>query len=112
MDHPELYQVEVRKIAQEVLRSMEGIRELYPSIPSCFAFPFTSDGVPAEVIDEILEGGVDLLFGTAGLKKSRRRELVQRIPMESLNMPAERVLQTEYLYYLMKAPLGRNRYGG
>ena len=75
-----------------------------------FSFPFTSDGVPGGVIDSLLEEGTaSALLGTAGLKLTGKRSFIQRVPMEKYNMPAIETLKTEYLYYILKMPLGRNR---
>jgi peptidoglycan/xylan/chitin deacetylase (PgdA/CDA1 family) len=110
-DHPRFSDMEVRMIPEGIHRSMEDIRRRFRVSPACFAFPFTSDGVPEGMIDELLREGIaDVIFGTAGLKKTGRPDFIQRIPMEFHRLPASRLLKTEFLYYLMKAPLGRNEY--
>lgn len=110
-DHREFYEMEPRRIPSEVSRSMTDLKKGFRVSPSCFAFPFTSDGVPGEVIDGLLSERVaDVLFGTAGLKNTHRERFVQRIPMEKLHLPAGRVLRTEYLYYLLKGMVGQNNY--
>lgn len=110
-DHPEFYRMEEKGIEVQVSKSMSDLKERFHVKPACFAFPFTSDGVPEEVIDEILEEGiVDVVFGTAGLKNTARPRFIQRIPMEAMGLSAKRVLKSEYLYYLLKAPLGQNAY--
>ncbi len=110
-DHPEFYLMKEKEIVSQVSRSMRDLQERFNVNPACFAFPFTSDGIPERVIDQLLEDGVaDVIFGTAGMKRTGRRNFIQRIPMEALNLQATQVLKAEYLYYLMKAPLGRNHY--
>lgn len=111
LDHPEFYRMKEREIVSQVSNSTRDLQERFGIRPVCFAFPFTSDGIPEKVIDQLLDDGVaDVLFGTAGLKRTGRDRFIQRIPMESLNRPALQVLRTEYLYYLLKAPLGQNHY--
>lgn len=111
MDHPEFFRMEVRKMASQVSKSMKDIRERFYVKTNCFAFPFTSDGIPERVIDEILDEGIaKVLFGTAGLKNTKRSHFIQRTPMEAMGLSANRVLKSEYLYYLLKAPLGQNAY--
>ena len=110
-DHPEFHRMEVKNMEVLVSKSMTDLKERFHVKPACFAFPFTSDGIPERVIKEILEEGIaDVIFGTAGLKKTGKPEFVQRIPMEALGLSARRVLKSEYLYYLLKAPLGQNAY--
>ncbi|MEN8158241.1 MAG: polysaccharide deacetylase family protein [Bacteroidota bacterium] len=111
MDHPEFFRMTEEEMVSGVKRSMQDIKERFRIDPATFAFPFTSDGVPEGVIDALLTGGVaDVIFGTAGLKRTGKDRFIQRIPMESMDMPALRLLKAEYLYYLLKAPLGRNNY--
>jgi hypothetical protein len=103
--------MEERKMAAQVSKSMRDLQERFKVRPACFAFPFTSDGVPERITDALLEEGIaDVIFGTAGLKKTGKKHFIQRIPMESNNLSAGRLLKAEYLYYLLKAPLGRNDY--
>jgi peptidoglycan/xylan/chitin deacetylase (PgdA/CDA1 family) len=110
-DHPEFFEMEPRMMAMQVNKSMKDLEKRFRVKPSGFAFPFTSDGVPRDVIDQILEEEIaEMVFGTAGLKKTDTKNFIQRIPMEGLGLPALGMLKTEYLYYLMKAPLGQNHY--
>jgi peptidoglycan/xylan/chitin deacetylase (PgdA/CDA1 family) len=111
LDHPEFYRMGDKEIISQVSKSMRDLQERFRVKPALFAFPFTSDGIPERVIDQLLEEGVaDVLFGTAGLKRTGRDRFIQRISMESLDRPALQVLKAEYLYYLLKAPLGKNHY--
>jgi hypothetical protein len=61
------------------------------------------------VINSLLDKGTaTALLGTAGLKRTGRRDYIQRIPMEGSAASALETLQTEYLYYLLKKPIGKN----
>lgn len=111
MDHPQFYRMEEKKMEAQVSRSMFDLRERFKISPACFAFPFSSDGIPERIIDEILNEKIaDVLFGTAGLKKTGRSRFVQRISMESSGLPAGRLLKAEHLAYLLKGIVGRNNY--
>ncbi|MCP4311133.1 MAG: polysaccharide deacetylase family protein [Bacteroidetes bacterium] len=111
MDHPEFFRMEEKKMEANVSMSMEDIRKRFTVKPACFAFPFTSDGIPERVIDEILaEGIADVIFGTAGLKRTGKRRFIQRIPMEAYAMDAKQALKAEYLAYLFKGLMGKNGY--
>jgi len=110
-DHSGFFEMEEKNIATKVHLSMTDLKERFHVNPSCFAFPFTSDGIPERVIKQIFEEGIaEVLFGTAGLKLTGFQNFIQRIPMEFNHLSAKKVLKSEYLYYLLKAPLGRNRY--
>ena len=110
-DHPQFHSMEEKKMVAHVSKSVSDLQNRFGCKPACFAFPFTSDGVPERVIDEILDEGIaEVLFGTAGLKKTGKAGFIQRIPMEVRGLSAQRVLKSEYLFYLLKGPLGRNTY--
>ncbi len=111
MDHPEFFSMEEKKIEVQVSLSVEDIRKRFGAKPACFAFPFTSDGVTESVIDELLDEGVaDVIFGTAGLKRTGKERFIQRIPMEVNVQDAKRTLKTEYFAYLLKGLMGKNEY--
>ncbi len=111
MDHPEFFRMEEKKMISQVNRSVKDIQERFRVKKAFFAFPFTSDGIPERVIDGILKDGIaDVIFGTAGLKRTGKTNFIQRIPMEAKGLSAKSVLKSEYLYYLLKAPLGQNAY--
>jgi peptidoglycan/xylan/chitin deacetylase (PgdA/CDA1 family) len=87
----------------DILQIDFGIKE------KLFAFPFTDDGVSKKFFDTIFENNrVDFSFGGAGIKNETHPRQIQRIPMEGWNAGAEQILKSEYLYYMLRAPLFRN----
>lgn len=111
MDHAEFTSLERKQMEGAVGKSVRNIQARFKGGSPYFAFPFSSDGVSSEVIDQILEEGVaKVLMGTSGLKRTGRKGFIQRIPMETLRLNAQRTIKAEYLYYLLKAPFGRNHY--
>lgn len=109
-DHMDFTLLEAEEIRQQVKSSIKDLKKRFGIKTAYFSFPFTSDGVAGKVIDELLEEGTaTALLGTSGLKQTGRRAYIQRIPMEKYELSAIETLKAEYLYYLLKAPLGRNR---
>ncbi len=109
-DHADFTHLEPLKMKKQVKSSIKDLQKRFGVHTAYFSFPFTSDGVPGELIDSLLEEGIaSALLGTAGLKLTGKRSYIQRVPMEKYNMPAIETLKTEYLYYILKMPLGRNR---
>ncbi|HER09654.1 MAG TPA: hypothetical protein ENO20_12170 [Bacteroides sp.] len=109
-DHADFSIMNRDEIIRQVRESVEDLRERFGVKTAWFSFPFSSAGVPGPVIRELLEANVaGALFGTAGIKNTGTMRFIQRIPMESVRGTAMEVLKTEYLYYLLKVPLGRNR---
>ncbi len=109
-DHVDFTNLDAEGMIHQVRESMDDLQKRFGISSRYFSFPFTSDGVPREVINRLLEEGIaQVLMGTAGLKKTDQAGFIQRIPMEDMELPALEVLKIEYLYYLLKMPLGRNR---
>jgi peptidoglycan/xylan/chitin deacetylase (PgdA/CDA1 family) len=110
-DHAEFSLLEEGVMATRVSQSVKDIKKRFGIHTAYFSFPFTSDGIPKEVLDSILDERVaDALFGTAGLKNTGHPRLIQRIPMEVSGLSGPDMLKTEYFYYLVKGLFGRNRY--
>jgi len=109
-EHMDFTRLEAEEIKGQVKSSLKDLKKRFGIKTAYFSFPFTSDGIPGKVIDELLEEGTArALLGTAGLKQTGRRAFIQRIPMEKYHLNAIETLKAEYFYYLLKAPLGRNR---
>ncbi len=109
-DHVDFTSLDAVEMKQQVRASIEDLQKRFRTNTAYFSFPFTSDGVPGEVIGSLLEEGTaSALLGTAGLKRTGQRSYIQRLAMEKYDTSALETLKTEYLYYLLKMPLGRNR---
>ncbi len=109
-DHMDFSGLDPDQIVKQVRTSIKDLQKRFGIQTAYFSFPFTSDGIPREVIDTLLEKGTArALLGTAGLKCTGKPEYIQRIPMEKYKIPVLDTLKAEYLYYLLKMPLGRNR---
>jgi hypothetical protein len=97
-------------MARQVAESVEELCHRFGVATRYFSFPYTSDGVGRQVIESLLrEGQVTALLGTAGLKRTGNPRFIQRIPMEEYSAPAPDALKAEYLYFMLKAPFGKNR---
>jgi len=76
-----------------------------------FSFPFTDYGVKSSFFLKIFDPYqpvADITFGGAGLKKDFMKAHLQRIPFEGNSLSAKQILATEYVYWLLKAIIGRN----
>ena len=109
-DHIEFNGLDPEEMIRQVIMSMDDLKLRFGITKRFYAFPFTSDGVPRKVIDALLEEhDISALMGTAGMKRTGNELFIQRIPMEHSKAPAMDILKAEYLYYLLKMPMGRNR---
>ncbi len=107
MDHPLYSEISEENQVSQTLKSVEEVRKLTGQKTSAFSFPFTDHGVTASFFKKI--DAIDLTFGTAGMKADHEPAHFQRIPMESTRHNAETIIRTEYLYYLLKVPFGKNK---
>jgi len=107
-DHPLFTDLNEEQMKFEVTASIEDINQRFDPPMNFFAFPFTDEGISVRVINAIFEEGPDAIFGSAGLKKEKQALHYQRIPFEKSSYQALTILKTEYLYYILKAGLGKN----
>lgn len=108
-NHADFSKLKPKEIFSQVSSSIGDLQHRFQVSTRYFSFPFTSWGIPDELIDQLLEKGTaEVLLGTAGLKKQDKPGFIQRIPMEEFHGPAGKALKTEYLYYLLKGVVGRN----
>jgi len=107
--HPYYSGLSIPEQLSETMDSMSILKADFGIKEKLFAFPFTDDGVSNQFFDSIFEGNkIDFSFGGAGIKRDTHRRQFQRIPMEGWNASAEQILKSEYLYYLLRMPLGKN----
>ncbi len=110
MDHPEFQYISEGEQQDQIRWSMDFCVDNFAVNYKSFAFPFTDYGVRKSIIEGALNSkAVDVFFGSAGMKKEKRKRHIQRIPMETLVLDAETILKSEMMYYLLKMPLGKNR---
>lgn len=106
--HPYYADLSLQQQLGETLGSMKILKEQFNLPQQLFAFPFTDHGVGKEFFSKVYEAGMDYTFGGAGIKNDIDRRQLQRVPMEGWDATAEQILKSEYLYYLLRAPLFKN----
>ncbi len=112
MNHPNFAEISADMQKQEVESSVSWVQKNIPSQPKLFAFPFSIDGVSESVLKYFLQENsesIDIMFGTSGLKLSPSTKLLQRIPMEVKGKTGKQIIKGEYLYYIAKAFVGKNK---
>lgn len=111
-DHPMFSTLTSGDRRWEVTSTIKWLQEKFGITEHLFAFPFTDHGVPAEFFFEMHDAEkplVDFSFGCAGLKQDIVPRHLQRVGMDDLILPARKSIPAEYLYYLLKQPLGKNQ---
>jgi len=107
-DHPVFTDLNEEQMKFEYHASMEDLEQRFSPEMKFFSFPFTDDGISSRVIDSIFHNRPDAIFGCAGLKKEKQAFHFQRIPFEKSEKSVVNILKTEYLYYILKAAIGKN----
>jgi peptidoglycan/xylan/chitin deacetylase (PgdA/CDA1 family) len=109
-DHPLYSDLSTEEQLNQTIQSQQFIEKKFEINYRVFAFPFTDYGVKKEFFNHVFEvEKFDLCFGGAGLKTDIIQQNLQRFAMESqYNISSKKMLSTEYLYYILKMPLGKN----
>lgn len=85
------------------LQNELGVEDLY------FSFPFGDHEIKNEFFEWMYDtADIKLSFGVSGIKKDSFNSHLHRIPMEIKGKSAEQIIRKEYLYYIIKAFLGKN----
>lgn len=109
-DHPEYADINVAEQVRQTVDSLQHIAHSFELPYRAFAFPFTDFGADDAVFQAMhgKNAHTDISFGCAGMKRDSWPQHFQRIPVEKEGLSAEKTIHSEYLYYLLKAPFGRN----
>lgn len=111
-DHPLFHQIPIEKQVSQIEESLKYLRRNHKIKNPVFSFPFTDHLVSKEFFTTVYDKKnpiADITFGCAGLKNDSIPLNLQRIAMDTSNNKAKTIINTEYLYYLLKAPLGKNK---
>ncbi len=109
IDHPRYDVLPLAEQLRQTRESLAFVEKHFAPPVRAFAFPFTDFGIGPRFFEELGEEGIcGLSFGCAGLKKDEAPMHLQRIPFDENPFSARVNLSKEYLYFLLKAPLGRN----
>lgn len=110
IDHPEYRFISFEEQMRQTKESVDFIQKKFNLHYKIFAFPFTDYRVSKFFFQWMEKEKIaDLSFGAAGLKKApSSRGHLHRIPIEKGNFPAKNIVTSEYIYYLLKAPFGKN----
>ncbi len=106
MDHPQMERLEPEEVIRQVLASAMDLQDRFRFRVRGFAFPFSSAGIPEEVIGKIIQEGI-ALFGISGIRDTGGEHFIQRIDMEKFRLPARDTIRIKYLRYILRRMAGR-----
>ena len=106
-DHPLFKDLNLEQQLLQAKESLDLVTSNFELPYKVFSFPFTDDQVSMSFFDGIAKETA-LTFGCAGLKEDSAKNNLQRIPMET-QKTGKQIIKEEYLYYLLKAKVGKNK---
>lgn len=110
MDHPHYSKLSQKEQIMQTRSSIESVTTQFKLDYKTFSFPFTDFGVSHNYFKTTFENKwVETSFGSAGLKKDTFANNLQRIPIEIGEFSAEQIIKGEYLYWVFKACIGKNK---
>lgn len=109
IDHPEYRHIDFDEQIRQTKESIESICTRFSLDYKTFSFPFTDFDVSKHFFNRVYNDNIaDTTFGCAGLKKEVFPNHFQRISFEMNYLTAKEIYNSELLYFMFKAILGKN----
>lgn len=110
VDHPLFNELDLESQKNQVDESVLFVSDHFNEEVISFAFPFGDEGVSVSFLDWLKEQvKCAVSFGVSGLKEDVLSHHLHRIPMEGTAYSAEKLVKTEYVYYILKRVIGKHR---
>jgi peptidoglycan/xylan/chitin deacetylase (PgdA/CDA1 family) len=108
-NHPEYQYINLEEQVNQTKESVRFVCERFALDYKIFAFPFTDYLVSGDFFRRLNKEKIaDFTFGSAGLKADKSPRNFQRISLELANLSGRKIINAEFLYYLLKMPFGKN----
>jgi peptidoglycan/xylan/chitin deacetylase (PgdA/CDA1 family) len=106
--HPPFDNLTFLQQKDEIISSVEWIKNNFGIKYALFAFPFSDKGINLKLIKEVFSYDENLiLFGNSGIKKDVDHRIIPRILLENPNKIAEKVVISENLYKYYNQLIGK-----
>lgn len=110
LNHPQFKDLSFNQQKTQITKSFSFLSRKFGLKNKYFSFPFSDDKVKNNLFKWMNEvEQCKLTFGISGLKKDASKFHLHRIQMENNFDSAEKIVKTEYLYYVLKIPFFKNR---
>lgn len=107
MTHPPLNQLTHEEQKNEIINSINWLKENFDINYSFFAFPFSDKTVTRTLLNELFEYDNNLIiFGNAGIKKDIDPRIIQRFSLENPKKNTQKQIVTENLYKYFNKLIG------
>jgi peptidoglycan/xylan/chitin deacetylase (PgdA/CDA1 family) len=110
MDHPFFKNLNYLQQKEQVKNSFTDLEERFNIRDRYFSFPFSDERVNAELLKWLhKQENCKLSFGISGLKEDITRFHMHRIPMEKSLKSARGMIRHQYIYFILKSFLRKNK---
>ncbi len=110
IDHPYFKLIDIKEQKRQVIEAAKFIESNFDLTNRYFSFPFSDDGISKQLFQWLFnEERFKLSFGVSGLKQDVYSSHLHRIPIEASSDSAEKIVKTEYLYFLLKQIVNKNK---
>lgn len=110
VDHPRFKYLTIEEQKNQITSSFTFLERNFGIKERFFSFPFSDEMVPKEILTWLSEDqNCKLSFGISGLKKDVTKTHLQRLLLEEGSLNADKIISSEYLYYMLKSILNKNR---
>lgn len=110
LNHPLFKDLSFNQQKTQITESFSFLSKQFSLKNKFFSFPFSDDKVKNNLFKWMTEvEQCKLTFGISGLKKDASKFHLHRIQMENNFDSAEKIVKTEYLYYILKIPFLKNK---
>ena len=109
IDHPLFSEINVEEKKRQVIDSFALLEKQFKIKDKYFSFPFSDEGITIDFFDWMFNTqNCKLSFGTSGLKEDYSKYILHRISIDGDLEPAEKIIKTEYLYFMVKKMFNKN----
>lgn len=109
LDHPLYSEVSYEEQVKQTYESVKWVEKHFHLDYKLFSFPFADHFLQKHLFDSIYkETGLDMSFGTSGLKNDIIPFHFQRIALENSCWSAQQIIMCQYLRYMVKSFMNRN----
>lgn len=109
MDHPKYDDISFSEQINQTLDSIDWVKKRFGLPYAIFAFPLRDHNMSIQLF-EAIASKCEITFGVRGMGNDIINSHIQRIDVESSEVPIELALKFEYLKYIGQGLLGRKMY--
>ena len=106
LDHPDFTSLTMNEQRRQILESIDTLRGKFSLSIRAFSFPFGDMGIGKSLLESLSEK-VDLLFGSANMKRDAVPFLLHRSNIESASQTASALVSMQYARYLFRRATGK-----